>query len=91
MGMYDSLYDAHGHSWQTKGLGRSLNWYRIGDALTIEGDRELSEPVEDYQFEILGGVGNLDSYATVRKGKLAEVDVPRDVSLPLFDYWGDPR
>lgn len=86
MGMFDSLYDQRGDEWQTKAFRCLLDRYEIGD--------ELPGPPIDYQVEILGGLIELgedisrDSYATIRAGTLEIIDVPRDPTLPLRDYFG---
>lgn len=84
MGMFDSLYDQRGTEWQTKAFRCLLDRYRIGD--------ELPGPPIDYQVEILGGdnskKASYDSYATIRAGTLEAIDVPRDPTLPLMDYFG---
>lgn len=82
MGMFDSLYDAEGHEWQTKALDCTLDRYQIGDDFG---------PPFTYQAKVLGGPRGANSryaYATIRDGVLVEVPTDRDETLPLLDYHG---
>ena len=81
MGMFDSLYDANNEEWQTKAFDCELIGYRVGDAMP-----DVCE--SDYQVEVLGGRGFIDSYATIRGGILTSINEPRDESLMLRDYGG---
>jgi hypothetical protein len=87
MGMFDSLYDKDGNEWQTKAFARNLARYEIGDA--------ISSPPIPYQVEVLGDMGDddqfIDSYATIRDRRLAEVPADRDNSLPLLGFDGEWR
>ncbi|MFQ6157669.1 hypothetical protein ACLMMA_14515 [Micrococcus luteus] len=84
--MFDSMYDAGGHEWQTKAFGNILERWELGDEMPNTG-------TATYQVEVLGGPGKwdtaLDSLATVRDGHLASIGDERDESLPLLDYYGD--
>ncbi len=87
MGMFDTLFDAKGHDWQTKAYDCMLDVYRIGDAMPSPSASNVST----YQVEILGDpipsifVG---SFATVKDNRLESVDDPRDERLPRVDYGG---
>lgn len=83
MGMFDSIYDRAGAEWQTKAYACLLDRYRIGDSIGIIAS--------DYQLAVLGGRDGgtaRDSFATIRDGRLADVPVERDNTLPLMDYHG---
>lgn len=87
MGMFDSLYDAQGHEWQTKAYDCILARYDIGDEVPPSHGS-----LTDYQVRVLGGPGEgfQDSFATVRDGRLSELPADRDYSLPLLGYFGHP-
>jgi hypothetical protein len=82
MGMFDSLYDQLGREWQTKALARSLNRYEIGD--------KVPGPPLDHQMEVIGDHNVVPPYrwafANIRGGRLAELPVDRDPSLPVRLY-----
>jgi hypothetical protein len=84
MGMFDSMYDAEGHEWQTKALGRALNCWNIGDQVPSE--------VPDFQVEV-GRFPDpwIDAIATVRGGVLTAVPDRRHPELILIDYVGGIR
>lgn len=82
--MFDRFIDAKGVEWQTKALSCVLDSYFPNDL--IEG------PPIDYQMEVIGGRDAAGmpacdwSFATVRDGKLYDLPVARDVTLPLREY-----
>ena len=80
MGMFDSLYDAEGREWQTKALACLLTRYEIGD--------EIEGPPIDHQMQVLGdGESNWCwGYATIRGGRLVEINRGRDITLSLREY-----
>ena len=85
--MFDSLYDADGHEWQTKAFDCNLDEYRIGDE--IEADMDAT-----FQVEVMTSRGTYPdreythSLATVRNGVLWRVPDERDERLPLLNYSG---
>lgn len=84
MGMFDSFYDEKKNEWQTKALACNLDVYRAGDE--IPGAAPF-----DHQMMVLGGPFSkryVDSFATIRNGRLASVPIERDENLPLLDYCG---
>lgn len=87
MGMFDSLFDGEGREWQTKAFECDLDEYRLGD-------RIISDSVASYQVEVLHTVGSwpnrehIDAFATIERGVLVAIGVPRDERLPLLDYSG---
>lgn len=86
MGMYDSLYDADGHDWQTKAYDCELERFQIGDRLP-----PTDYPATTYQVEVLGDPEPgtfIETFATIRDRVLESVPVERDESLPLIDYFG---
>lgn len=86
MGMFDSLYDAEGHEWQTKAYSRVLDQIEIGEAMSELAD---APDLADYQVEVLGSDADdnfVESFATVRGGVLTEVPAERDPALPLAGY-----
>jgi hypothetical protein len=83
MGKYDSIHDG-ATAWQTKGLVCRMMRFKVGDSIP------MNDP-SDFQVQILGGTRLEEdrySFATIRNGVLAEVDVPRDRSLFLIGYHG---
>jgi hypothetical protein len=80
MGMFDSLYDANGNEFQTKAFECLLTEYHIGD--------DVDAMLFTYQVEIFGGPNNEDSYATVVDGTIIAIDVPRDETFTLINYYG---
>jgi hypothetical protein len=83
--MFDRVYDAEDQEWQTKAFKRHLMVYRIGDEAPHE--RHAT-----FQIQIFGRAEGAEkdvySFATVRDGRLASVNEPRDELLPLVDYYG---
>jgi len=85
--MFDRLYDASGNEWQTKAYSCILASYYLGDE--VPGDGPFAH--QKHQVEVLGGPHNapaVDSYATIRHGRLDAVPTERDEDLPLLDYSG---
>jgi hypothetical protein len=85
MGMFDRLYDATGHEWQTKALGRALNDYDLGAA--------IPRGPFTYQLEVIGGGDDRGewAHADVRDGLLTAIPVARDETLPLLQFAGTWR
>lgn len=84
MGMFDTIVDANANDWQTKAMGCDLTRYYIGDEIGSG----------DFQMLTIGGGWPGEyvwAYVTVRNGRVSEVGVPRDPSLPCIDYHGGPR
>lgn len=87
MSMFDFIKkDANDfRGWQTRCFKNIMVDIYIGDRVPGIAGGQC-----DYQFEIWSMTTHKDSYAEVRNGILAEIDVPRDESLPLFDRFGNP-
>jgi hypothetical protein len=87
MGMFDSLFDAENHEWQTKAFDCNLDEYAIGDRIPADG-------AASYQVEVLSSTGVwptrefIHAFATIEHGILIAAGVERDNRLPLLDYSG---
>lgn len=86
MGMFDSFWAAS-KEWQTKAFGRSLDQWGLGDV--IPGAHPLPFQVEVLGSDIVKDGDFVESFATIRDGRLVAVPADRDESLPLLGYTGD--
>lgn len=76
--MFDSFYSADGEEYQTKAFDRTLAEWNIGDKV----------PAVNITCQVEVWSRDWNEFALLENGVLVAVPVPRDVSLPFFDYQG---
>lgn len=92
MGMFDSMYDAQNHEWQTKAFGCVLDRFREGDPVPHPNGVAWPSPPA-YQVKVYGGPrftepARGDAFATIADGVLTAIPAERHEHLPLVDYHG---